>query len=194
MGIPSKSGEPYRIMIACLINTFEQSASIMPIFERNLHFVLQLSCSSSAFIHCFELVGQRYVQIPWFLVIGLAGESSGDQFPFLDFQNLSQVKDGLFPVRILGMWASGELDGLVTSAKLDVKPGNQRMNKVIPLTSQSKGQFECQILFLDLVEVDSVYDVRICHASFHFNSVDKWLGQCGILQWSEVKAIDIVPD
>ena len=56
-------------------------------------------------------------------------------FAFFHGQDISEVEDGLFPVRILGVWSSGEADRLVACLEVNIKPGNDRVNEVVALHS-----------------------------------------------------------
>ena len=82
----------------------------------------------------------------------------------------------------------------MASCEINIKPSYQGMNEVVPPDVQSKRCFECQVCWCDCIEIERDDGSRICYYSFHFNGVDQWLGECGVLQRGIVEAIYVVPD
>lgn len=77
-----------------------------------------------------ELVVNGDVEVTVVLLAGLVLEDTRDGLTLLDGQDVLEVKDRLLPVSVFCVGAGGELDGLVAAGKLDVEPGNQRVDEV----------------------------------------------------------------
>ena len=69
-----------------------------------------------------KVVGDLDVKVTPVLVVGPDIEVACHHVALLDGEDVLKVEDGLLPVGVLGMGASGEADGLVASSEVDIKP------------------------------------------------------------------------
>ncbi len=90
-------------------------------------------------------------------------------------QDFSEVEDGLFPVRILGMRTCGEANGFMTCCEIDIEPGDQGMYKVISSDVKSEGRREGEVTGFAGVEVEGKDCSRVSHHGFDFDSVNEGL-------------------
>lgn len=134
------------------------------------------------------------VQISLVLVIGAVLEPTGDSLIFLNGEHIAQVENGLFPVSVLGVRASGETNGLVTGAELNVEPSNQCVDEVRTLGSELVGHTEGKVGRGNSVQVEGDDRARVSDQSLHLHGVNQGLGESDLLHRTVVKAIDIVPD
>lgn len=97
-------------------------------------------------------------------------------------------------MRVFRMWAGREAYGLVAGGEVDVEPGNERMDEVIPTAVKCERNGEGQVSGRARVEIESENGGRVGHNSLDLNRVNKGLREGSVLEGSVVKAIDVVPD
>lgn len=106
------------------------------------HLVLAFALSITDRIPCLQGVGELDVEVTLVLGIGLVLQNTTDGFLFFNSQDIPQIKDGLLPVSVLGMRASGESDRLVARGELNVEPSDDRVDEVVALNGQRVWDFE----------------------------------------------------
>ena len=82
----------------------------------------------------------------------------------------------------------------MAGSKVDIEPGNESMDEIAAPTIQRKGGLKSQIGGRDSVEIDGEDGSGVGNDSFHFDGINKWLGQGAVFQRRKVKPVDIVPD
>jgi hypothetical protein len=141
-----------------------------------------------------QLVADLDVKIASVLLIRHVLQNTSDLFASVYCKNIPQIEDGLFPMRVLGMWSSGELDWLVACGELDVEPGDDGVNEVAAAHIECEGNGEGQVFWLDSVEVEGYDGCRIGDDGFHIDGINEGFGHgCGF-ERSVVKAPYVVPD
>jgi hypothetical protein len=141
-----------------------------------------------------ELVRDLDVQITVVLFAWSCVEHAGNGLAFLDSQDVLKVEDGLFPVSVFCVGASGELDWLVAGSKLNVEPGNDGVHKVAAADLQAVRAVECQIGHCAGVEVESKDGRGVGDNGFDVNGIDEGLSHGGRLQGSVIETPNVVPD
>ena len=94
------------------------------------HLVLAVAFGDAARVLRVHLVVDLDVEVSSVVLVGLAAESALDGLTGLDGQDVSQVEDGLFPVGVLGVWASAESHGLVAGREFNVEPSDHGVDVV----------------------------------------------------------------
>lgn len=128
------------------------------------------------------------------LLAGFVFQLANNLFALLDGQHVAQVKDGLFPVGVFCVWAGGELDGLVASGELDVKPSNDCVDEVGAAGLELVGKTEGEVGNGALVQIEGDDGSRVGDDGLEVDGVDKRLGHGGGLERGVVEAPDVVPD
>ncbi len=100
----------------------------------------------------------------------------------LDGQDLTEVENGLFPVRVLGVRTGAESNWLVTGGEVDVEPSNQRMYKIVAAAVEHKGRRESEICGGASVEVEGKDGGWVGDNGFDFDGVDERFGEGGVLE------------
>src|SRR5437762_6870855 len=101
-----------------------------------LHSVRALAVRISGLIRSIQLVINLNVKIALVLCVRLVGKISCHTLAFFDCENFAEVEDSLFPVGIFGMRTGREPNRFVTGRKIDVEPGNKRVDKIISLATE----------------------------------------------------------
>ena len=158
------------------------------------HLVFGSSRTFTYGIVCLQPIRNLDIQIPWFLGISLAHKHAADRLTFFYCQDITQVEDTLFPVRIPRMRTSGEFDGYMAGGKIDVEPCDDSMYEIASLNIEGEWDGECEILKSDGVEVENKDAGWVCNACFEFDSVNEWFRQSSISKRREVEAVDVVPN
>lgn len=94
------------------------------------HLVLAVALGDTTRVLRVHLVVDLDVEVSSVVLVGLAAEFTLDRLAGLDGKDVGQVEDGLFPVGVLGVWASAESYGLVASGELNVEPGDHGVDVV----------------------------------------------------------------
>lgn len=101
-----------------------------------------------------ELVINSDVQVSWVAIVGRAGQLALDGLASLDGHGLLGVEDSLLPVRVLGVGASREVDGLVASIERDVEPRDEGVDVVVTVGSDREGHMEVEVLLCDSQDIN----------------------------------------
>lgn len=115
------------------------------------------------------------VQITAVLVVGLDVELALDLLAVLYGEDVLDVEDGLFPVGVLGVRASGEADGLVAGGEVDVEPGDKGMDEVISLGGEGEGSVEGEVGGGASVEVEGEHGNGVSDDRLKIDSIDQRL-------------------
>jgi len=92
------------------------------------------------------------------------------------------------------MRASGETDGLVASGKVNIKPSNQSVDKVVALGGKREGSLEGEVRGLDGVKIESYDRARVADNSLELDGIDEGFCKGNILHGTVVKSPHIVPN
>ena len=95
------------------------------------HAVLAVVLRRAVEILSLEFVGNADVKVAAVLGVGLDLKIALDRLAFLDSEDVLEVEDGLLPVSVLCVRASREANGLVAGGKVNVKPRDESVDKVI---------------------------------------------------------------
>jgi hypothetical protein len=109
-------------------------------------------------------------------------------------QDFPEVKNGLLPVCVLGVWASGEADRLVAGGEINVKPGNEGMYEVIATAVKNERRGEGEVSRCAGVEIEGEDRSGVGNNSLDLDGVDERFGQGSMLERGIVKSVDIIPD
>ena len=150
--------------------------------------------SISGLICSVQLVIDLDVKITFVLCIWLVCQISCHTLTFLHCKYFAKIENSLLPVRIFGMWAGRESNRFVTGGKINVEPGDEGVNEIISLATETVGSGKGEFSSCDRVEIDCEYRTWISDKGFHLDCVDQWLGQSVVFHRREVEAIDVVPD
>jgi hypothetical protein len=96
-------------------------------------------------------------------------------FSLLHGQDFSEVEDGLFPVRIFGVRACGEANGLMACCEVDIEPCDQGMYEIISTDVKGEGRGESEVGSCACVEIEGEDSGWISDYGFNFDSVNEWL-------------------
>lgn len=162
--------------------------------RRNIHSVKAAVLGITNGVGGIELVRDGNIEVTLVLVIRFVLQHSGNNFTLFHGKDITQIEDSLFPVSVLGMRAGREADGLVACSEVDIKPGNQSVDKVVALSWKGEGGLERGVRCLDSIKVKSNDGARVADNGLHFDSVDKRLGKSNLFHWAVVEPPHIVPD
>ena len=93
----------------------------------------------------FEVVVDLDVQVAAVLFVGAVVERALDLLALLDGQDVLEVEDSLLPVGVLGMGTGREADRLVAGGELDIKPGHEGVDEIVPSALQVERTAEGQV-------------------------------------------------
>ena len=158
------------------------------------HLVLATALDGAALVGGRGLVGESDVEVTTVVVVGSACELTLDLLASLDGEDVLEVEDGLLPVGVLGVRASGEADGLVAGGELDVEPRDHGVNVVGAAHGEVEGKLESEVLNGAGVEVESDDGRGVGDNGLELDGVDKRLGEGGVLERGVVEAPNVVPD
>lgn len=161
---------------------------------RLAHLVEAGTLGVSGGILGLETVLDLDVEIAAVLLVGPVVQGALDLLALLDGKDVLQVEHGLLPVSVLCVRASGEADGLVAGAEVNVEPGHQGVDEVVAPRDKIEGAAEGQVFHCALVKVEGKNLSRIRHDSLHLDGVHQGLGEGGLLEGGVVEAVDVVPD
>ena len=119
-----------------------------------------------------KIVVDLDVQITLVFFVGLVVQVSLDALSLLDCQHFPQIEDRLFPMRVFGVRAGGESDGLVAGAKLDVEPGYQGVDEVVSADLELEWRAKGDIGHLNCVKIERHDGYRIRNNSLHLDRID----------------------
>lgn len=158
------------------------------------HLVLGLSLGLSRGVRGLEAVLHLDVEVAAVLVVGADVELALDLLALGDGEDVLEVEDGLLPVRVLGVGAGREADGLVAGREVNVEPGDQGVDEVVAAAGQLEGHVEGQVGDGARVQVEREDGDGLRHGRLDFDSIDQGLGQSGLLEGGVVESVDVVPD
>ena len=92
-----------------------------------------------------KLILDLDVQITMVLVARPGVECACDGLALLDCEHVLEVEHGLFPVRVLGVWAGREADRLVACGELNVEPCDDGVDKVAAADLEREGAVEGEV-------------------------------------------------
>lgn len=140
------------------------------------------------------LVGESDVKVTAVVVVGSACELTLDLLAGLDGEDVLEVEDGLLPVGVLGVRASGEADGLVAGGELDVEPRDHGVDVVGAAHREVEGKLEGEVLNGASVEIEGNDRRGVGDNGLQLDGVDEGLGEGGVLERGVVEAPNVVPD
>lgn len=164
------------------------------VMRRLAHLVLAVALSDPALILRLILIINHDIQISPVVRVRLAAQLARYRFSRLHRQHVGKVEHRLFPMRVLGMRAGAEANGLVAGGELDIEPGNQGVDIVGTSDLEVEGKREGEVGGGHLVQVKSENGAGVGHDGFKFDGVDEGLGESSELERGVVEAIDVVPD
>lgn len=167
---------------------------ITPMQAALAHLVLAVSVRDAARVFCLQLVVDRNVQVSAVLIVGTAAQLAADGLALLDSQDIGQIENSLFPVRVLRVWTGAETDGLVACGEFDIEPGDECMDVVGAADSHLVWQAEVQILGGAGVQIEGEYSAWVRDDCLELDGVDERLGEGGQLERSIVESVDVIPD
>jgi hypothetical protein len=141
-----------------------------------------------------QLVLDLDVEISWVLGVRSAVKNTTNLLALLDSKDFTEVEDGLLPVSVLGVWASGETDWLVASGEVNVEPRNKSMDKVISSAVEDEWGCESEVGNGAGVEVEGEDCGWVGNNSLDLNCVDKRLSKSSLLERRIIEAVDVIPD
>ena len=141
-----------------------------------------------------QLVIDFDIEVALVLRVRLICEVSCNTLAFFDCEDFAEVENRLLPVCIFGVRTGREPNGFVTGSEVDVEPGNEGMDEVVSLATEAERGGKGEFGGCDGIEIDCEHRAWISNQSFEFDGIHQWLGQCILLHWGEVEAIDIIPD
>ena len=158
------------------------------------HLVLAATADRAAGVGGCGLVGESDVEVTAVVVVGRACELTVDLLAGLHGKDVLEVEDGLLPVGVLGVRASGEADGLVAGGELDVEPRDHGVDVVGAAHGEGEGKLEGEVLNGAGVEVEGDDGRGVGDDGLELDGVDERLGESGVLERGVVEAPDVVPD
>jgi hypothetical protein len=161
---------------------------------RLAHLVSATASSGTALVVGRGLVRKRDVKVAAVVVVGRAGELALDLLTGLDGEDVLEVEDGLLPVGVLGVRASGELDGLVAGGELDVEPRDHGVDVVGAAHGEGEGKLESEVVDGAGVKIEGKNARGVGDNGLELDDVDEGLGEGGVLERAVVEAPDVVPD
>lgn len=117
----------------------------------------------SGLVRSIQLVIDLNVKVTLVLCVWLVREISCNTLAFLDRENFAKVEDRLLPMSIFGMRARREPNRFVTGSKVNVKPGNERVDKVISLATEVEGGGKGEFGGRDGIEINCEDRTWISH-------------------------------
>jgi hypothetical protein len=161
---------------------------------RLAHDIGALALGAATLLGGLESVLDLDVQISSVSVVGLAEKSAVELLAGLDGEVVVEIENGLLPVRVLGVGAGRELDGLVAGREFNVEPGDDGVDVVGAADGEREGKVECEVGDGAGVEVDGDEGDGVGDDGLEVDSVDEGLGEGGALEGGVVEAPDVVPD
>jgi hypothetical protein len=161
---------------------------------RLAHLVLRVTLNLPVHVVCLELVRDLDVQVTVVLLAWPGVKDTGYALTLLDGQDVLEVEDSLFPVGVLCVGASGELDGLVASGELNVEPRDDGVDEVGAANLQAVRHVEGQVGDGTGVKIESEDGGGVGDDGLDVDGVDEGLGHGGGLERAVVEAPDVVPD
>ena len=170
------------------------SKNISVSLREDSHFEIQASLGCSHWVLSLQSVRNRNVQVTLLLLVRLARQESRDGLLAFHSEDFSQVEDRLLPVGVFAVGTGGEVDWFMTGTELDIEPRYHSMDEVRTLAKQGEGSLEGKLLFGHRVQINGEDKRWIGHAGFHLDSIDKRLGQGGVLQRRKVESVHVIPN
>lgn len=141
----------------------------------------------------FELVIDRDVEIARVGGVGSDVNVTSDRFAVVDGDSVVEVENGLLPVSVLGVRASGKDDGSMTLGELNVEVSNEGVDVIVSLGYNLKVRCPSQVFNLHSVDIDFHDLARASHDGIGIDCIDEGL-QIGLsLNAGHVESIDVVP-
>lgn len=103
--------------------------------ETLTHPVLARASRFPSRIVGFEFVIDFDIQITLVLGVGFVGQEASEVLTLFNGDHLADVEDGLFPMCVFCVGTGRESDWFVAGAEIDIEPGNDGMDEVVPVTS-----------------------------------------------------------
>lgn len=158
------------------------------------HDVGTLALGLTTLLVGFEVVLNLDIQISSVSLVGLAEKGTVELLASLNGEVVVKVEDGLFPVGVLCVRTSRELDGLVAGREFNVEPGNQGVHVVGAADGERVWEVESEIGDFAGVQIEGDESCGVGDDGLEVNSVDKRLGEGGTLERGVVEAPDVIPD
>jgi len=158
------------------------------------HLVLAATAGGAALVGGLGLVGESDVEVTTVVVVRRACELTLNLLAGLDGEDVLEVEDGLLPVGVLGVGASGEADGLVAGGEFDVEPRDHGVDVVGAAHGEGEGKLEGEVLNGAGVEVEGNDRRGVGDNGLKLDGVDEGLGEGRVLERGVVEAPDVVPD
>lgn len=162
--------------------------------DKIIHPVEAATLSRAGRVTCVELVRDANIQVTLVLVVRAVFDRATNSLLLLNGENIAQVEDSLLPVGVLGVGASGEVNGLVASAKLDIEPGDKGVDEVGALGSELIGHLEGEVGCGNSVEIECDDGAWVSHKRLHLDGVNEGLVESNLLHRAVVESVDVVPD
>jgi len=141
-----------------------------------------------------ELVGDANVEIAVVFLAGFVLELAGDGVTLFDGQDILEIEDSLFPVRVLCVGAGGKANGLVAGGKLNIEPRDDGVNEVVATDLELVGFPESEVGDGAGVEVEGDDGRGVCDDGLDVDGVDERLRHGCRLERGVIETPDIVPD
>lgn len=68
------------------------------------------------------------------------------------------------------------------------------MDEVVTRDAQREWDRECKFRGGNRIQINRKYETGVGNNCFHFDGVNEGLGESGLLEGSEVEAINVIPD
>lgn len=140
------------------------------------HLVLAAPLSLSHGIISLKLIRDLDVQITLVLLIWLVIQDTLDLLALLHGQHFTEVEDGLLPVSVFCVRASGEADGFVAGCEVDVKPGDEGVDEIVAADIEGEGECEGEIGGCAGIEVEGYDGGGVGDYGFDFDGVNEGFG------------------
>lgn len=161
---------------------------------RLAHDIGALALCLTTLLVGLEVVLDLDIQISSVSLVGLAKKGTVELLASLDSEVVVKVEDGLFPVGVLCVRASRELDGLVAGREFNVEPGDQGVHVVGATDGERVWEVESEVGDFAGVQVESDERCGISDDGLEVDSVDKRLSEGSTLERGVIETPDIIPD
>jgi hypothetical protein len=106
---------------------------------------------------------------------------------------LLDVKHDLFPMCIFRMGTSTKPHRLMTRFKPNIKPSDQRMNKIVPRRTKFKVRDKSEIRNSASSEINIEDTIGICDDGFKFDGVDERFSHCNSSDGRKIETVNRFP-
>jgi hypothetical protein len=121
---------------------------------------------------------------------GFATEGSGVLGTYTNDDRFLEVKHDLFPMCVFRMGTGTKPHRLMTRFKPNIKPSDQRMNKIVPRSTKFKLRDKSEIRNSASGEINIEDAIGICDDGFKFDGIDERFSHCNSSDGRKIETVN----